>query len=68
VVEHDKDIMLASDYLIDIGPAAGFHGGRIVSEGTPAQILKGSTTTARYLNHTLSIEVPAERSPATAIS
>lgn len=63
VVEHDKDIMLASDYLIDIGPAAGFHGGRIVSEGTPAQILKGSTTTARYLNHTLSIEVPAERRP-----
>lgn len=61
VVEHDKDIMLASDHLIDIGPAAGFHGGRIVSAGTPAQILMGDTTTARYLNHTLNIDVPAER-------
>ncbi len=61
VVEHDKDIMLASDHLIDIGPAAGFHGGRIVSAGTPADILKQNTTTARYLNHSLKIEVPAER-------
>jgi len=63
VVEHDKDIMLASDYLIDIGPAAGIHGGRIVSQGTPAQILQGSTTTASYLNHTLNIAVPTERRP-----
>jgi len=61
VVEHDKDIMLASDHLIDIGPAAGFHGGRIVSAGTPAEVLKEKTTTARYLNHSLAIEVPAER-------
>ncbi len=61
VVEHDKDIMLASDHLIDIGPAAGFHGGRIVSAGTPAEILKQNTTTARYLNHSLKIEVPTER-------
>jgi len=61
VVEHDKDIMLASDHLIDIGPAAGFHGGRIVSAGTPAQILKENTTTSQYLNHTLNIEVPKER-------
>ncbi len=61
VVEHDKDIMLASDHLIDIGPAAGFHGGRIVSAGTPAQILKENTTTSQYLNHTLRIDVPAER-------
>ena len=61
VVEHDKDIMLASDHLIDIGPAAGLHGGRIVSTGTPAQILLENTTTSRYLNHTLQIEVPAER-------
>ncbi|MBL7693181.1 MAG: excinuclease ABC subunit UvrA [Flavipsychrobacter sp.] len=61
VVEHDKDIMLASDHLIDIGPAAGYHGGRIVSAGTPAEILKQNTTTARYLNHSLKIEVPAER-------
>jgi excinuclease ABC subunit A len=47
VVEHDKDIMLASDHLIDIGPAAGLHGGRIVSAGPPAEVLKENTTTAR---------------------
>lgn len=61
VVEHDKDIMLAADYLIDIGPAAGVHGGRVVSEGTPAEVLKTNTTTAGYLNHTLKIDVPAAR-------
>lgn len=61
VVEHDKDIMLASDYLIDIGPAAGKHGGRIVTQGTPTEIIKGNTTTAGYLNHQLKIEVPKER-------
>lgn len=61
VVEHDKDIMLASDHLIDIGPAAGMHGGRIVSAGTPGDILLQDTTTSKYLNHTLQIEVPAER-------
>lgn len=61
VVEHDKDIMLASDYLIDIGPAAGKHGGRIVTQGTPTEILKGNTTTAGYLNHQLKIEVPTAR-------
>ncbi len=61
VVEHDKDIMLASDHLIDIGPAAGLHGGRIVSAGTPKEVLAQNTTTAKYLNHSLKIEVPAER-------
>ncbi len=61
VVEHDKDIMLASDHLIDIGPAAGLHGGRIVSAGTPAEVLLQDTTTSKYLNHTLQIEVPLER-------
>ncbi len=61
VVEHDKDIMLAADYLIDIGPAAGKHGGRIVTQGTPAQILKGNTTTAGYLSHKLNIDIPKER-------
>ncbi len=61
VVEHDKDIMLAADHLIDIGPAAGIHGGRVVSAGTPQQILKQKTTTAGYLNNTLKIEVPTER-------
>ena len=61
VVEHDKDIMLASDHLIDIGPAAGFHGGKIVSAGTPAEMLKMKTITAGYLNNTLKIKVPDER-------
>lgn len=61
VVEHDKDIMLAADHLIDIGPAAGIHGGKIVSQGTPAEVLETNTTTAGYLNNTLKIEVPDER-------
>jgi excinuclease ABC subunit A len=61
VVEHDKDIMLASDHLIDIGPAAGMHGGRVVSAGTPQQVLQQDTTTSKYLNKTLQIEVPKER-------
>ncbi len=61
VVEHDKDIMLAADHLIDIGPAAGVHGGRIVSQGTPQEVLKDHTTTAGYLNQELRIDVPDER-------
>lgn len=61
VVEHDKDIMLASDYLIDIGPAAGVHGGQVVSQGTPQDVLASNTTTAAYLNNTLKIEVPQTR-------
>ncbi len=61
VVEHDKDIMLAADHLIDVGPNAGWHGGRIVSQGTPEEMLAGDTTTAGYLNGRLSIEVPKER-------
>ena len=61
VVEHDKDIMLASDHLIDIGPAAGLHGGKIVSQGTPQEVLLQNTTTSGYLNHTINIDVPTER-------
>ncbi len=61
VVEHDKDIMLAADYLIDIGPAAGYHGGRIVSQGTPGEVVKDNTTTAGFLNNTLKIAIPEER-------
>lgn len=61
VVEHDKDIMLASDYLIDIGPKAGRHGGQIVSMGTPAEILTTHSETAQYLNGRKTIEVPTER-------
>lgn len=58
VVEHDKEIMLESDYIIDIGPKAGIHGGEIVCAETPENILKYKTETARYLNGSLSIEIP----------
>ena len=61
VVEHDKDIMLAADHLIDIGPKAGFHGGRIVAEGDPKQLLKLDTLTSGYLNGHHKIAVPKER-------
>ena len=61
VVEHDKDIMLAADHLVDIGPGAGNHGGRIVTEGTPAEVLRSSSETAMYLNGKKRIEVPKER-------
>jgi excinuclease ABC subunit A len=61
VVEHDKDIMMASDYLIDIGPKAGIHGGKIVTEGTPAEVLKSGSDTAMYLSGKKRIVVPAER-------
>ena len=61
VVEHDKDIMLAADHLIDIGPKAGFHGGKIVAQGEPKQLLKLDTLTSGYLNGHRSIAVPSER-------
>ncbi|MFZ1372005.1 MAG: excinuclease ABC subunit UvrA, partial [Ferruginibacter sp.] len=61
VVEHDKDIMLASDYLVDIGPKAGKHGGEIVAIGTPQTILSSGSETAQYLLGTKSIAVPAQR-------
>lgn len=61
VVEHDKDIMLSADHLVDIGPKAGFHGGRIVAEGTPQQLLKLDTLTSGFLNGHRKIEIPGER-------
>jgi excinuclease ABC subunit A len=61
VVEHDKDIMLAADYLIDIGPKAGRFGGNIVAQGTPQDVLKSGSETAGYLNGTKGLEVPKER-------
>lgn len=63
VVEHDRDMMLQSDYLVDIGPGAGRKGGRVVFQGTPEEMLKQHTLTSDYLNGTLRIEVPAERRP-----
>ncbi len=61
VVEHDRDMMLQSDHLIDIGPGAGMHGGRIMSQGNPNELKEQDSVTARYLRGDLRIEVPAER-------
>ena len=61
VVEHDRDMMMAADYIIDMGPGAGRLGGEVVYEGTPQQMLKEQTLTARYLNNDLRIEIPQER-------
>jgi len=61
VVEHDKDIMMAADYLVDIGPKAGIHGGHIVAQGTPKEIIKLKSDTALYLAGKKKIEIPAER-------
>ncbi|MGB8703927.1 MAG: excinuclease ABC subunit UvrA [Gillisia sp.] len=63
VVEHDKDMIERADHVIDIGPRAGKHGGEIISEGTPEEIKKHDTITARYLNGTQEIEVPKKRRP-----
>ncbi|HSF45202.1 MAG TPA: excinuclease ABC subunit UvrA, partial [Chitinophagaceae bacterium] len=63
VVEHDKDIMLASDHLIDIGPKAGKHGGRVVVQGTPSEVMDSASETAMYLQGKKKIPVPAERRP-----
>jgi len=61
VVEHDKDIMKASDYIIDIGPEAGSFGGEVVAEGNYDEILKADSLTAKYLNKEMEIAVPKER-------
>jgi excinuclease ABC subunit A len=61
VVEHDKDIMMAADHLVDIGPKAGVYGGHIVAAGTPAEVLKSKSDTSLYLSGKKSIAVPAER-------
>ena len=61
VVEHDKDMMLAADYVVDMGPQAGRMGGEVVFEGTPQQMLQQETLTSQYLNGKLKIEVPEKR-------
>ena len=61
VVEHDKDMMLAADYVIDMGPKAGRLGGEVVFSGTPQKMLETDTLTSRYLNGKAQIEVPAQR-------
>lgn len=61
VVEHDKDMMLESDYIVDIGPGAGRHGGQIVGKGTPDEFLKNNSQTANYLSGKVAIHVPKQR-------
>ncbi len=61
VVEHDRDIMLEADYVIDIGPKAGRRGGNVMFAGTPAELLRADTITARYLNGSLQIPLPTQR-------
>lgn len=61
VVEHDKDMMLEADYIIDMGPFAGRRGGEVVFAGTPAEMLKADTMTSDYLNERKMIEVPKKR-------
>ena len=61
VVEHDKDIMLAADHLIDVGPRAGFHGGKIMAQGTPQDVIQNDTLTALFLRGEKEIPVPKER-------
>lgn len=63
VVEHDKDMILEADYVIDMGPGAGKLGGQVVAEGTAADILGSDSLTAQYLNGKRSIEVPSARRP-----
>jgi excinuclease ABC subunit A len=61
VVEHDKEMMLASDYILDIGPGAGRHGGHVVAEGNPLAFLKGNSTTSKYLSGEISIPFSRNR-------
>jgi len=61
VVEHDKDMMLDSDHLIDIGPGAGIHGGSVVAQGSPKEHLEGNSITAKYLSGEVEIPVPKKR-------
>lgn len=61
VVEHDKDMILHADYVIDMGPEAGVHGGQVVAQGTPKEIMKADSLTASYLNGQREVAIPKER-------
>src|SRR5690606_352303 len=61
VVEHDKDMIVESDYVIDIGPGAGVHGGRVIAAAPPAEMLSFDTMTANYITGKLNIEIPKTR-------
>ncbi|HYG40290.1 MAG TPA: excinuclease ABC subunit UvrA [Cytophagales bacterium] len=65
VVEHDKDMMLESDHIVDIGPGAGRHGGSVVAQGDPKAFLKQNSTTAQYLKGILNISIPEKRRAGT---
>jgi excinuclease ABC subunit A len=61
VVEHDREMILSADHIVDLGPGAGRLGGQLVADGSPEQILAGNTLTAEYLNHTREISIPEVR-------
>jgi len=64
VVEHDEDAILTADYVVDIGPAAGIHGGRIIAQGTPREVMANpASITGKYLSGELEVATPAERRP-----
>ena len=65
VVEHDKDMMLESDYIVDMGPGAGRHGGHVVAAGPPAELLQSDSVTARYLQGKLGLDIPSTRRAGT---
>ncbi len=65
VVEHDKEMILAADHVLDIGPGAGIHGGKVIAEGTPKEILKYHTLTSDYINGIKGISIPDERRKGT---
>lgn len=65
VVEHDKEMILAADHVLDIGPGAGIHGGKVIAEGTPKEILKYHTLTSDYINGIKGISIPYERRKGT---
>src|SRR5699024_12755636 len=61
VVEHDKEMIMSSDYVIDMGPNAGLHGGKVVAQGTSKDILNSNSLTASYLKGEKEIKIPEER-------
>ena len=66
VVEHDEDAIRLADYVVDIGPGAGVHGGQIVAEGTPQEVMDHpDSLTGKYLSGRVKIAVPAKRTPRT---
>ena len=65
VVEHDREMIEQADYVLDIGPKAGIHGGKVVASGTPAQLLKQNSITAKYLRNEMQIAIPVKRREGT---